>query len=122
LIAIDIAVFVLLGAAAVAMRRIRPPAVQDLQEAFQDLDRSITKFVPDVPAGYTWGEAMERLKASGVKADWPKMESNLASYEAFRYGGREMPAGGEDEVVKLSMKIRRRIFGSRNKGKGTERD
>jgi len=120
LIALDAAVFALLGGAMVAMRRIRPPVVSDIQGAFQDLDRSITKFVPDLPSGYTWGEAMERLKKSGVKVDWPKMESSLASYEAYRYGGKEMPHGGEDEVVRLSMRIRRRMVGYRNKRKSTE--
>ena len=111
-----------LAIAVAAMRRIRPPAVRDLWGAFQDLDRSIAKFVPDMPAGFTWGEAVERLKGAGVKVDWPKMESSLAEYEAFRYGGREMPKGGEDEVVRLSMKIRRRIVGYRNKGKSTRAD
>jgi len=104
------------------MRRIRPPVVNDIQGAFQDLDHSITKFIPDLSSGYTWREAMDRLKAAGVKVDWPKMESSLANYEAFRYGGHEMPQGGEDEVVRLSMRIRRRIVGYRNKRKSTERD
>ena len=122
LIALDAAIFALLGGALVAMRRIRPPVVHDIKGAFLDLDHSITKFVPDLPVGYTWGEAMERLKASGVKADWPSMESSLATYEAYRYGGKEMPSGGEDEVVKLSMRIRRKIVGYRNKAKSTDRD
>ena len=113
---LDVAVFALLGGAVIALRRIRTPVVRDVQEAFQDLGRSIEKFVPDLPPGFTWGEAVQRLKASGVSADWPKMESSLAGYEAFRYGGREMPKEGEDEVLKLSMKIRRRIIGYRNKG------
>jgi hypothetical protein len=115
-------VFALLGGAVFALRRIRPPAVQDIQGAFRDLDRSIGKFVPDIPPGYTWEEAVARLKGAGVKVDWPKMESSLADYEAYRYGGREMPKGGEEEVVRLSMKIRRRIVGYRNKREGTRRD
>ena len=114
--------FAFLAIAIIATRRIRPPSVQDLSGAFQDLDRSITKFVPDMPAGYTWGEAVERLKGAGVKVDWSKMESSLAEYEAFRYGGRDVPKGGEDEVVRLSMKIRRRIVGYRNKGKSAGAD
>jgi hypothetical protein len=105
-----------------AMRKLRPPIVQDVPAAFQVLDRSIQRFVPDMPPGYTWGEAVERLKGSGVKIDWGKMESSLAEYEAFRYGGRTMPKDGEDEVVRLSMKIRGRIVGYRGKGKGTRPD
>lgn len=111
-----------MAAAMVALRRIRPPLVRDIQGAYQELDRSIARFVPDIPAGFTWDEAFERLKGAGVKVDWPKMESSLAAYEAFRYGGGEMPKGGEDEVVRLSMKIRRRIVGYRNKREGTRAD
>lgn len=108
-------VFVLLGAGLVALRRIRPPVFQDVQGAFQDLDMSITKFVPDMPPGFSWREAMDRLKGTGMKVDWSRMESSLAEYEAFRYGGSEMPKGGKEEVAKVSMEIRRRIIGYRNK-------
>ena len=104
------------------MRRIRPPAVRDMQGAFLDLDHSITRFVPDLPTGFTWGEAMERLKTAGVNVDWPKMDSSLERYEAYRYGGKELPQGGEEEVIRLSMKIRRRIVGYRNKRKNTGGD
>ena len=122
LLAVDVGIFALLGGAIFATRRIRPPSIHDVAGAFQDLDHSISKFVPDLPAGFTWGEAVERLKAAGVKVDWPKMETSLAGYEAFRYGGRELPQGGEDEVVKLSMKIRRRIVGYRIKRESTSGD
>jgi len=105
-----------------ALRGIRPPLVRDVQGAFQDLDKSIASFVPDMPAGFTWGEAVQKLKGDGVKVDWPRIESGLAEYEAFRYGGGEMPKGSGDEVVKLSMKIRRRVVGHRNKGESTRGD
>jgi hypothetical protein len=108
---LDCGMLAMLVAAVLALRRIHPPAALDVQGAFQDLDRSIARFVPDMPAGFTWGEAFQRLKGAGVKVDWQKMESSLAEYEAFRYGGHEMPKGGEDEVVRLSTKIRRRIVG-----------
>jgi hypothetical protein len=118
-VVLDCAIFALLGGAIFALRRIRPPVVWDVQGAYHDLERSITKFVPDMPPGFTWGEAVERLRGAGVDIDWPKMESSLADYEAFRYGGREMPKGGGGEVVRLSMKIRGKIVGYRNKREGT---
>jgi hypothetical protein len=62
------------------------------------------------------------LKELGVKIEWAKVESSLAEYEAFRYGGRVMPSGGEDEVVRLSIKIRRKTIGYQNKGKSPGRD
>jgi hypothetical protein len=72
-----------------------------------------------MPPGFTWAEAVQKLKESGIRADWARIEMSLADYEAFRYGGRMMSTGGEDEVVRLSMKLRRSIVGNRVKGKGT---
>ena len=97
-----------------ALRRARPPIIKDLRDAFQILDRTIERFVPDLPVGFTWGEAMERLKGSGIEADWPKMESSLAEYEAFRYGGRQVPSGRGEEAVRVSTQIRRGIVGRRH--------
>ena len=94
--------------------------MNDVGDAFSFLNRTIEKYVPDLPAGYTWGEAMERLKGFGVQVNWQKVESTLSGYEAFRYGGREMPQGTGDEVVLLSTQIRRRLIGLRNKAKSAE--
>ena len=114
------------GAAAVALlvgllalRSVRPPVIKDVGEAFQILDRTIERFVPGLPIGFTWGEAMERLKGYGVEVDWPKMETTLAGYEAFRYGGREMPQGTGQEAILLSPQIRRKLIGRWSKAKGT---
>jgi len=86
------------------------------------LDRSIVKFVPNLPVGFTWGEAVERLKQSGVRLDWGRFETSLNDYEAFRYGGHQMSAGVEPEVVRLTTTLRRNVVGYRNKGKGTSTD
>ena len=108
---IDGALFVSLALGIFALRSLRPPVVRDLSDAFQVLDRVIQRFVPDLPSGFTWGEAVEHLKGRGMKVDWPRMESSLAEYEAFRYGGRDMPPGTGDEIVRLSTQIRRRVVG-----------
>ncbi len=100
----------------IALKRSRPPTVLDAQGAFQVLDKSIVKFVPSLSTGFTWGEAVERLK-SHVDINWGKMETTLAEYEAFRYGGRPMPSGVDAEVVRLAMKLRRKIIGYRDQGK-----
>lgn len=100
-----------------ALRSVRPPVVKDISDAFQILNRTIERFVPDLPVGFTWGDAMERLKAYGVEVNWPKMESTLAGYEAFKYGGREMPQGTGEEAILLSTQIRRRLIGHRSKAK-----
>jgi len=38
-----------------ALSRARPPAMSNPLEAFQVLDRSIEKFVPNLPLGFTGG-------------------------------------------------------------------
>jgi hypothetical protein len=119
LFVVDLVIGAFLAVGVVCLKRVRPPAIHDIQGAFQVLDRSIERFVPDMPPGFTWTEAVQRLKESGVKADWARIESSLAAYEAFRYGGRMLSTGGEDEVVRLSMRLRRSIVGNRAKGKGT---
>ena len=105
-----------------ALRRARPPAVSSPMEAFQVLGMSIEKFVPNLPVGFTWGEAVERLKRSGVKLDWGKFETSLNEYEAFRYGGHQMPDEVEPEVIRLATTLRRNVVGYRNKGKGPGSD
>lgn len=105
-----------------ALRKARPPSVSNPQEAFQVLDRSIEKFVPNLPVGFTWGEAVERLKQSGVKLDWRRFETSLNEYEAFRYGDHKMSRGVEPEVVRLATTLRRNVGGYRNKGKGRSSD
>ncbi len=112
---IDLATLALLALGFVALKRIRAPDVPDVKEAFRALDLSIERFVTDLPRGYTWREAVDKLKGSGVRTDWAKIESSLADYEAYRYGGRPLMGSGKDEVVQLSMKIRRRVVGYRGK-------
>jgi len=105
-----------------ALRRAHPPAMANPLEAFQVLDKSIEKFVPNLPVGFTWGEAVDRLKQSGVKLDWRTFETSLDEYEAFRYGGHQMPTGVEPEVVRLATTLRRNVVGYRNKGKSPSSD
>ncbi len=116
---VDGALVALLAMGFLALRSVRPPVVRDVRDAFQVLDHTLERFVPDLPAGFTWGEALERLKGYGIKVDWPKLESSIEEYEAFRYGGRPMPQGVGDDVVQLSTQIRRNIVGYRDKGKST---
>ncbi len=111
LVLLDVAIFAVLAAGLFALRRVRPPVVNDVRDAFQVLDRTIVRFASDFPPGFTWGEALERLKAKGIQADWPKLESSLADYEAFRYGGRDLPPGKGDDVIELSKQVRGGLIG-----------
>jgi hypothetical protein len=117
LVVADAAVLAVAGAGYLLMARIRPASAKDMKSAFDLLDRSIGRYAPGLPAGYTWGEAVQQLKGSGVKADWEKVQRSLRSYEAYRYGGKEMPSEGKEEVVSLASKLRRTLGGNGTKGK-----
>lgn len=111
----DIALFALFAAAVVASRRLKPSEVPDLGGAFGILERSIQTYLPTLPPGYTWGEAFERLKMTGVEANWNVMKQRLRDYEAYRYGGREAKTEGKEDVLSLALKLRRAIYGKRTK-------
>lgn len=115
----DVAVLASAGAGWLMMRRTRPASSLDVKAAFGVLDRSISRYVPDLEKGYTWEEAFERLKESGIKADWDAMSQRLTDYEAFRYGGKDEPKAGQGEVVSLAAKLRRGVVGKGTKAKGT---
>ena len=99
------------------MRRSKPAASLDVKAAYGVLDRTIARYMPDLDQGYTWQEALERLKWAGVKADWDVMKRRLSEYEAYRYGGKEAPTTGQEDVISLAAKLRRGVVGKRTKAK-----
>ena len=103
----DVVVLAAAGSGLVALRRLRPVAAPDMQSAFQILERYIGRYAVGVPLGYTWREAFEWLKGEGVGVDWAGAKARLEEYEAFRYGGRSLPSGGQDEVISLAQRLRR---------------
>lgn len=98
----------------VLTRRLKPASAPDAKVAFTLLEKAIQRYVPDMPPGYTWGEAFERLKAKGVDANWDAMKKMLNEYEAYRYGGGSKPVEGKDEVLTLATKLRRSSNGKRS--------
>lgn len=107
----DAAALAAAGGGYLAVRRLHPVSAEDLPSAFAVLERSIGKYAPGAPRGYTWEEAFEWLEEEGVKADWGEMKKKLGEYEAFRYGGAPLVEGGEKEVVALALELRRDIVG-----------
>jgi hypothetical protein len=87
-------------AIAVLNRRMRRVSAKNLPEAFKGLEIALKQAVPDLPAGFTWGEAVARLRSAGVKTN--KMESALKGYEDYRYGGTPLPDVDFHEVVKVA--------------------
>lgn len=68
----------------------RPPKLTynpTLEEAFAILEEALEQSLIDLPEGYTWSEALVKLKSRELDVDWRKIESIVRKYEEFRYGG-----------------------------------
>ena len=81
-------------------RRRRKVNASNLADAFNGLELALKEAVPDLPPGFTWEEAIGRLRASGVQTKG--MEEALKSYEEYRYGGLPLPDLDFREVVKVA--------------------
>jgi hypothetical protein len=87
-------------AIAILKRRMRRVGAKNLAEAFKGLEIALKQAVPDLPAGFTWGEAIARLRSAGVQTNG--MEKALKGYEDYRYGGTPLPDLDFHEVVKVA--------------------
>jgi hypothetical protein len=85
---------------AVFRQRRRRVSASNLADAFGGLELALKEAVPDLPAGFTWEEAIGRLRSSGVQTKG--MEAALRSYEEYRYGGLPLPDLDFREVVKVA--------------------
>jgi hypothetical protein len=85
---------------AVVRRRAHKVSASNLADAFNGLELALKEAVPDLPAGFTWEEAIARLRSSGVQTKG--MEEALRSYEEYRYGGLPLPEFDFREVVKVA--------------------
>jgi hypothetical protein len=94
-------------------RRRRKVSASNLADAFDGLELALKEAVPDLPAGFTWEEAVARLRSSGVQT--AGMEDALRRYEEYRYGGLPLPDLDFREVVKLANMLGG-ITGPRNGG------
>ena len=99
LLALNIALYVPLVLMALRRRRHKVNAA-NLADAFNGLEMALKEAVPDLPAGFTWEEAIARLQSSGVQTEG--MGAALRSYEEYRYGGSPLPDLDFREVVKLA--------------------
>jgi len=111
LLALNIALYIPLVLAALRRRRHRV-AASNLADAFSGLELALKEAVPDLPAGFTWEEAVARLRSSGVRTEG--MEGALRGYEEYRYGGLPLPDLDFREVVKVANAL-----GGIRSGRGT---
>ena len=75
-------------------------------EAFALLGAEIRRSVPDMPPGFTWEEAIWKARKLDVDVDWPSVDRAVQSYEGYRYGGKEEPATGYEEIRRLAKELR----------------
>jgi hypothetical protein len=99
LLAVNVLLYAPLTLAVFRSRR-RKVSASNLADAFNGLELALKEAVPDLPAGFTWEEAIARLRSSGVQTRG--MEGALRSYEEYRYGGLPLPDLDFREVVKVA--------------------
>jgi hypothetical protein len=105
LLAANVALYASLVFAVLRFRRLRIEA-SDLGEAFNGLELALKQALPDLPSGFTWEEAMARLRSSGVQTEG--MEDALRGYEEYRYGGGPLPALDYRGVLRVANALGRR--------------
>ena len=80
--------------------RARRVNAKNLAEAFKGLEAALERAVPDLPVGFTWGDALARLRSAGVQTNG--MEDALKGYESYRYGRAPLPNMDFHEVVAVA--------------------
>ncbi len=76
--------------------------VSTVAEAFRLLETALREKFPEMPVGFTWREAMGRMKVMNPEIDWKSLENVLKGYEAYRYGGFEPLTTDPGEVLRLA--------------------
>lgn len=99
LLALNAVIYILLILEAMRRTKRRVRAT-NLAEAFMGLELALKDADPDLPKGFTWGEAVARLQSLGIRTQG--MDAALNAYEDYRYGGSPLPDLDFQEVVKVA--------------------
>ncbi len=83
--------------------------ITSLREAFEFLERRLKRAFPDLRDGFTWNEAITRMKPLYGNVDWVEVGGVFQKYEAYRYGGVEPGDVQIEPIVKLAMKLPRGV-------------
>jgi hypothetical protein len=102
LLALNVGLYIPLVLAALRRRR-HKVAASNLAGAFNGLELALKEALPDLPEGFTWEEAIARLKSSGVRTEG--IEGALKGYEGYRYGGLALPDIDFREVVNVANRL-----------------
>ena len=96
---------------ALLRRNRRYPNDSTLEQAYGILDDAMAKSFPDMKEGYTWQEAIIRLKSAKpriTQIDWTDLENTTRRYESFRYGGVDYGDADASTVLRLAQTLQRR--------------
>jgi len=104
---LDAAIYLFLLIGYLKTREPSIPEAMSITEAFQILERSLRRSFVDLPDGFTWNEAINRMKLLELDIDWRMVERVLKQYEAYRYGGVDPGIINTREILKLAMIVPR---------------
>jgi hypothetical protein len=107
LVAANGALYLLLALRLLRQRRRFGPPPSSLSGAFASLTRPLQEAIPELPSGYTWREAVVKMRQMHLEVDWKSVERALDGYEMARYGGHPEPSVEYSEVVRLGRILMR---------------
>jgi hypothetical protein len=102
LIGINSVAYVLLALRIIRIRYFSKPEISNTIEAFQLLEVALREKFPELPEGFTWGDAMSTLKQMNLDINWGRLEAALIDYESYRYGGSQPSSADPQEVLRLA--------------------
>jgi hypothetical protein len=107
LAAADSALYVLFAIGYIRDKKKRLSNLESPERAFKILETVLKKKFPELPAGFTWTEAIAKVKTLGVPMSDDEMDMLLENYEAYRYGGTYTPELDTRKVLKLAKSVRK---------------
>ena len=107
LLGLNIAVYIVLAIGIIRNRRNRLPKNPTVEDAFKYLEISLNRAFPNLPAGYTWNEVINKLKSLNLELDWFEIESTFKKYEDYRYGGIQYKNANVDAILRLASSLPR---------------
>jgi hypothetical protein len=107
LVTLDVAIYGA-GVAGLLRRRRAESHPRDSERAFSQLERSLGKAFPELPSGYTWREALQKVEGLDLDVDWTEVAKALKQYEDWKYGSMVKPDEVNPEVVRLARELSRR--------------
>ena len=102
----NVVVYGLLAFSIVRRRYLYKPEISNTVEAFQLLEVALRERFPELPEGFTWRDAMSRLRPMNLDVDWGRLEIALNDYESYRYGGSGQSSTSDPrEVLRLADRL-----------------